>query len=122
MTIGGVDFVFPITDRKMADDVIFRTVRFHWPKYAMSDATDDLPAVHPFGSSIPLAPGPEYFIFRDLAADDSWACHGLTDENASQMIHVIHGDARVTVVVGGDDESRQIARELGDRFQHLARG
>jgi hypothetical protein len=92
--IGGTDVVLWVRDDVPIADVVFRTVRRHWPDMVYQNPDDEsVPFLRP-GPSLPKPAGPEYFIYKDAAAARSWDEHGAVPENHNTMLYVIEGKRR----------------------------
>ena len=71
--IGGTDIELTIPSDVPAADVIFRTVRRHWPNFVFQDADDETaPYAATTDGMLPKPAGPEFFVYRDKQAALSW--------------------------------------------------
>jgi hypothetical protein len=123
--IGGTDVILPVRSGVPATDVIFRTVRRHWPNFVYQDADDEsAPFVAHTGPWLPEPAGREFFIYRDEQAARGWDEHGATAENANTMLYVLLGEASnlssglgsLTIVCG------ELTGEIAVLLEAIARG
>ena len=87
--IGRMDIICPVSTKIPAADVIFRTVRRHWPHSVFQNAEDVAPFVPDNGRWPPAPPSREFFIYRDKQAARSWDKLGADLENVNTMLHVL---------------------------------
>ncbi len=86
--IGGYDTVLPGLVLGEDLDFLLRATRAAWPQAVVES---DGGTVSKIGDALRLrwdAPC-EFFIYEHRAAYESWAAHGLTDENANTIITVM---------------------------------
>jgi hypothetical protein len=92
--IGGTDIVLWVQKHAPVADIIFRTVRRHWPEMVFQNADDESVPCLPVRRRLPRPSGPEYFIYKDGASAQSWGENGAVPENANTMLYVIEGKRR----------------------------
>src|SRR5437660_1227082 len=91
--IGGTDIELTIRSDIPAADVVFRTVRRHWPNFVFQDADDETAPYAPNANgSLPKVSGREFFVYRDKQAALSWDEYGAAAENFNTMLYVILGE------------------------------
>jgi hypothetical protein len=130
--IGGTDIILAVRRNIPAADVIFRTIRRHWPNFVFQNADDDsAPFTPQVGPWLPQPSGREFFIYRDADAARSWDAYGATPENRNAMIYVILGkepppgaDLGSVTLVCGDltEEIRTILDEIARGFTDYMEG
>jgi hypothetical protein len=130
--IGGTDIELTIRSDIAAAEVIFRTVRRHWPNFVFQDAEDEtVPYTVPTDGILPEPAGPEFFIYRDKQAALSWDKLGADPENFNTMLHVILGEEepadsgmRSLTLVCDDlvGEMRELVEDIETGFEHVTSG
>lgn len=92
MIVGGNDISFEVTPGTPIAALVLESARRYWPESQFQDAEKD--DVHPIQDDWVLNHGSrsqEFFIYRDLAAVESWKRWGATPANLNKMLYVIIG-------------------------------
>lgn len=103
--IGGHDEIFKCDRPPIVMEFIVRMIRHLWKNAPVEDPDTD---------KEPCGLERELFIYKDLAAADSWKNNGAIPENADTMIHILRGSGTVTMVVDnpGSAEMKQLIEDI----------
>ena len=132
MSIGGVDVVFRAPADEAVGDIILRRCARLWPQSVFQAGNEqqvrglDDPWVWQVGTA-----SPEFFVYRDRKAAQSWDDEGATRANRGSMLYFIVRPAEneaphaceVTLVCGGLAPGiRQLIQDLRSSFLFLRSG
>jgi hypothetical protein len=113
--IGGRDFVLPGPAGQEEFSLLRDSLLAWWPDAFFEDANSE------FVASLAEARErlPEFFVYRNRDAYESWTAHGANAQNASDMIHVILRDQDITLVADYGDEPRtsKICEEIDEAIR-----
>lgn len=100
--IGGVDVRIPTSAGRQAMEVAVRAVRQAWPRSVFENGrTGDR---YDRFQQIPFGRMEELFVYRDADAENRWNEKGAVPELANTMIHLLHDQGLITVVIDNHDE------------------
>lgn len=117
--IGGYDIIYDTdVDPKKILRKTWDLVSNLWPNAVLEDGDTGVLIALPSATDA-FADRDEVFIYKDLAARDSWNKLGAEPENFSTMIHVLAGPGMATLVVGdpNDPVAREVITSLADFLQ-----
>ena len=111
--IGGHDIVLEGLVQPADIDFTIRYVVAHWkeavavvPSLEREDRLRDL-------QRIALGPGTELFVYASPQAREDWRLHGLTDQNAGELVYVaVEDDALCFTVDSATSPTAEMARNL----------
>jgi hypothetical protein len=116
--IGGVDIV--VRTKREPPEALERCTRAvmrHWHSAVVQDAITG--TIYPY-SAVPFAASPEFMIYRDRAALNSWEELGADPSNENTMVHLLsHKTGQVTVVV--DDPMTDPMPSILETLEHSLR-
>ena len=95
--IGGIDVRIPTAAGPGAVDVAVRAVRQKWGQSVYENGSTG--ERYNSYQEIPFGDVEELFVYRDSQAADLWDEHGAIPEAYNTMIHLIHDDGLLTVVI-----------------------
>lgn len=110
--IGGRDFVLPGPGGQQEFGLLRNSLLAWWPDAILEDANSELIAsLREVRKELP-----EFFVYRNRDAYESWTAHGANAQNASDMIHVILRPQDITLVTDYGDELRatKICQEIDE--------
>ncbi len=115
--IGGIDLTLSCDDPDRALRSALAVLSKQWKQCIIEDAVTatDLSPIEI--SKIPLPA--ELLVYCDESSQQSWQNDGATPENCNRMVHLIRGDAGLTVVV--DDPNTSEMRALLNEIQESLR-
>jgi hypothetical protein len=116
--IGGIDVVFHTKlDPAEALDLCVRAIVRHWPKALFQDATSG--TLYTSYASVPFERSPEFMIYLDRAAFESWEKIEADPSNHNTMIHVLSYAAGQATVVADDTAAQEMQSILRTIWRSL---
>lgn len=106
MMIGGGDLIIPARPTELVKAAVLRRLTAAWPLGVIEKD--------------PTEPG-DFFFYRDAAAKEAWDDWGGIDENQDTMIHVLYGEAAITLVTAmWRGETKRIANAIADEVRRMS--
>jgi hypothetical protein len=104
--IGGTDIHLPTSAGDLAPEVAVRAIQQSWPQAVVEDAEtgqryDGL-------WQIPFGKVKELFVYRDEHSADRWDREGAVPELRNTMIHLIHDDDMISLVIDKKDAAMDV--------------
>lgn len=96
-------------------DIILQLAEPHSPLYLSGAICSLVSKTWPEFMVEPDIDSEDIFLYKNMAARESWDKNGLTEENESDMLYVLYNDDRIqfTIVVG-DKHKGDVAKIVDD--------